>query len=286
MVEVVTGRSSAGSSGPVPEAVWRSYDGVAETYQEAAVPWFSELARDLVDKMCMSAPRAVLDLGCGTGLAARYSRLRLGTGSWIVGLDPSMVMLGLIESTLSVTPVRAVAPDLPFRVGAFDAIIMNLSLSHVSDLPATLEAVSRVLATGGRFGFTAWAPASPASETNRRPDAEGMVAEIVRDAGLDIAPTTSAVPYEETLRSPRATAEHLTAAGFDVIAIDEAAYRFDFAIDMLLSGWGSLARYQREVAGAATWNAVMETAARRIRQELGEPIPSTDNFWIVTATRG
>jgi hypothetical protein len=53
---------------------WRSYDEVAQTYENVAVPWFTPLARDLVAEVGLYAGARVLDVGTGTGLVAELAR--------------------------------------------------------------------------------------------------------------------------------------------------------------------------------------------------------------------
>ena len=76
-----------------PTTGWHTYDGVADIYQRSAVPWFDELGRDLTNQACTNSPMTILDVGCGTGLAARHARHQLGPKPAIVGLDPSAALL-------------------------------------------------------------------------------------------------------------------------------------------------------------------------------------------------
>ena len=55
-----------------------------------------------------------------------------------------------------VRPVRADAQVLPFRAGAFSAVISQEGLLHVPDKGRVLAECARVLAPGGRIAFTDW----------------------------------------------------------------------------------------------------------------------------------
>jgi SAM-dependent methyltransferase len=72
---------------------WRSYDSVADIYEQAAVPRFLPLARDLVAAVSPSTDDTVLDLGTGTGLVARVTLEAVGATALVVGVDTSVGML-------------------------------------------------------------------------------------------------------------------------------------------------------------------------------------------------
>jgi SAM-dependent methyltransferase len=48
------------------------------------------------------------------------------------------------------------AEQLPFDAATFDALAMSFGLLHLGDPERALREAQRVLARGGRFGFTVW----------------------------------------------------------------------------------------------------------------------------------
>ena len=98
---------------------------------------------------------SVLELGCGTGdmwkgqgeLISRCSRLILS--------DFSEGMLEQAKETLrdeTAIEYRVIdIQDIPYPDHTFDAVIANMMLYHVPDLPKGLREVSRVLKEGGTF---------------------------------------------------------------------------------------------------------------------------------------
>jgi demethylmenaquinone methyltransferase/2-methoxy-6-polyprenyl-1,4-benzoquinol methylase len=90
----------------------------------------------------------VLDLGSGPGTMARAVERR--GGGQPVRLDVSAKMLRVGTGS---ERVRAVFEHLPFREGAFDAVVAGFSLRDARDLVSTLGQVRYVTKRGGRFAF-------------------------------------------------------------------------------------------------------------------------------------
>src|SRR5690242_5302917 len=83
----------------VDEPDWRSFDSVAETYARLMAPNFSKVATDLIGLLGVSPGQRVLDVGTGTGVAARAAKAALGDGGVAVGIDPSFGMLRLAAAS-------------------------------------------------------------------------------------------------------------------------------------------------------------------------------------------
>ena len=97
----------------------------------------------------------VLELGCGTGGMWRGQEtvIRRCAELWLTDLSEGMVAAAR-ETLGKEAPLRYAAADvqdLSFPDAAFDAVIANMMLYHVPDLPKALSEVRRVLKPGGSF---------------------------------------------------------------------------------------------------------------------------------------
>jgi ubiquinone/menaquinone biosynthesis C-methylase UbiE len=101
-------------------------------------------------------PKAILDMGCGTG---RFACALAERGHRVTGADPSPGMMQVARSrpgTERVTWVDSTAAELALAM-RFDLIIMTGHVFQVflsdDDVRATLRALRRHLAPGGKLAF-------------------------------------------------------------------------------------------------------------------------------------
>jgi len=113
----------------------------------------------LLDAARVTAGASVLDVATGPGYAAAAAVAR---GASAVGADLSEEMLAIARSAHpSITFVAAEAGALPFADGTFDAVIANFLMPHVTDLPAVVAEMARLVRPGGRVALTTWDPEPP-----------------------------------------------------------------------------------------------------------------------------
>jgi SAM-dependent methyltransferase len=101
-------------------------------------------------------PGRALDLGAGNGIV---SAALAGDGWTVAALEPdpsALVGAGAVaalsaERGLGVAVVRGWGEALPFRDGAFDAVVCRQVLHHAADLPGLCREIARVLRPGGRL---------------------------------------------------------------------------------------------------------------------------------------
>jgi SAM-dependent methyltransferase len=153
-------------------------------------------------------PRAILDMGCGTGLLACALAAR---GHQVTGADPAAAMLAVARGRPGGDQVRWIETDaaglsVPDR---FDLIVMTGHVFQLllddGDVRAALGALGRHLAPGGRLAFETrnpevreWQYWSP-EETRERIETAGGPADVHYDIR---SVTGELVTYETCIQFP------------------------------------------------------------------------------------
>ena len=117
--------------------------------------WLFDLSTVLMLLDCRPGDR-VLDLGAGSGFS---SEMLARLGYEVVAVDPDLTALAhnrrrpgfdraRIAGTVKV--VGGIAEHVPFAEDSFDGVVCMNAMHHVSDLPAAISELSRVLKPGGR----------------------------------------------------------------------------------------------------------------------------------------
>lgn len=99
---------------------------------------------------------AVLDVGCGTGIALREIAELVGCHGTVVGLDPSAAMLEQARLRLNAVPARVelvegTATSTGLESDRFDAVRTERVLMHVPQPLEALAELARVTRPGGRI---------------------------------------------------------------------------------------------------------------------------------------
>jgi SAM-dependent methyltransferase len=143
-----------------PEDLQRSQDGLAEVWERHAGWWQREFTNgadvEYVEQILplaadhLAGADRVLDLGCGEGQIARLAVA--GGADRVVGLDPAAAQLAeAVRRGGGVAYARGLGGALPFRSGAFEAVVICLVLEHVVDIDAAFDEIARVLTPAGRL---------------------------------------------------------------------------------------------------------------------------------------
>jgi ubiquinone/menaquinone biosynthesis C-methylase UbiE len=132
-----------------------------ELYERWLVgPLFRPWAETALSEVRLSAGDRVLDIACGTGIAARVASERLGGAARVAGVDLNPEMLAV---------ARRLAPGIDWRQGdaaalplhdgeRFDVVICLQGLQFFPDRPAAAAEMRRALAEGGRLAVATWRP--------------------------------------------------------------------------------------------------------------------------------
>jgi len=121
---------------------------------------FAKMLADYLDAMGIDRTARVLDMGCGTGLAARAIARREAFSGHITGVDLSPYLVAAARRLASeerlAEHLEFLAGDvrtLNFADGSFDAVVAHTLLSHVEDPLAVLKEAARVVRPGGIMGI-------------------------------------------------------------------------------------------------------------------------------------
>jgi ubiquinone/menaquinone biosynthesis C-methylase UbiE len=143
----------------------------------------------------LDQPRAVLDVGTGTGLFAEEFARR---GLAVTGMDANPDMLPVARQFVPAADFQdGTAEALPFEDGSFDLVFMGLLLHETDDISAALAEAYRV--TRRRLAVLEWLKEEQAfgPPSDHRLDPEEVVSLSKRTGflNIEILPLTHLVLY-------------------------------------------------------------------------------------------
>jgi uncharacterized peroxidase-related enzyme len=194
------------------------------------------------DRLGLGAGDRVLDMACGSGLALELASVR---GARCAGIDASPRLLAVARDRNPDADIRTGdMNDLPWDDGSFDIVTSFRGIWGTT--PNALAEALRVLAPGGRLGFTVWghikvspgawafAPFSLAAESKVRNQAAmvsigrpGAGEALLAESGFERVERFD-VPFVLEFPDPEAYARALASTGpaFEAIqAVGEETFR-------------------------------------------------------------
>jgi SAM-dependent methyltransferase len=124
--------------------------------RRAEHPRFAAMLDDYLATMNIDRADTVLDMGCGTGVAARTIAKRVGFRGHVTGVDLSPVF---IDTANQLAHEEGINGRVRFEVGdtrslklppqSFDAVVMHTLLTHVDDPVAILAGARRLTRPDG-----------------------------------------------------------------------------------------------------------------------------------------
>ena len=118
--------------------------------------FFQKVLREYLDAMDIDSAGTVLDLGCGTGVAARTIARRADFSGRVTGIDLSPY---LVEAAKRLADEEGLGSRVEFRSadtreldipdGRFDAVVAHTLVSHVHEALTVLKEAGRVVKPGG-----------------------------------------------------------------------------------------------------------------------------------------
>jgi ubiquinone/menaquinone biosynthesis C-methylase UbiE len=263
---------------------WRSYDGVAETYERINAPRMAQPAADLVALAQPPRGGRVLDVGTGTGVAASAAAALIGSEGEAVGVD---VSLGMLRQAARARPelllAAAEAIDLPFRDGTFDAVTANFVVSHFTKYKTALFDMIRVLKRGGRLALSSWAEGDV--DALQKTWLELVERAVGQQMLLDVR--TQAIPWADRFSDRMAIEETLLDAGLKHVRTARREYRFAYPLHDYVDGLGtwSTGRFLRSMLGPERWESFRRNAQQVFADRFSDPVNDFRDVWLAVGAK-
>lgn len=227
-------------------------DAVATRLEERGKhPTFQRMLNEYLNSMKIDSVQSVLDLGCGTGFAAREIAVRSGFKGRVVGIDISP---HLIDQATKLATDEGSSGRIEFRVGdtrklklpddSFDAVVAHTLVSHLPDPLVVIKEMVRVVKPGGLIGIF---DGDYASLTFSHPDAQQ--GKTYDELIINSCVTQPRVMRQLPLLLSTAGLEFVTAYAYVVSDIGTADY------------WATSVESMRKLLPAAKAMAVEEASA-------------------------
>ena len=260
---------------------WQSYDAAADTHDRLAVPGiFTPPARDLVASLDLPRSGAVLDVGAGSGVAARVAK-ESSRDRTVFALDPSLEMLRAARSH-GLCVVAGAVPGLPFGPGRFDGVTANFVLSHLTSYRAALADMARVLKPGGKLGVTSWG-----SLQNEYRERWQVVADSFADPQALQAAVTQGLPWEEWLEDPAHLRQAFEETGLRNITLHHTHYttRMSIADFLAIRSNALQARFMRQTLDPKRWEEFERALSADFYARFKDPIEHLRDVHIAIGTK-
>ncbi len=184
---------------------WQLAKNAAEKYQSVLTPAIlGPFAEGLVDCANLQEGETVLDIGCGTGAAARYAAMQVGETGSVIGMDVNRGMLNIARSLplLDGAPIdwrEGNGMQIPLGSRYADVVFAAQVLQFLPDKQKALHEMKRVVKENGRIFLSIWC------DIHENPYFEALLSAITYHigqetaVGLESAFSLSAVNQLETV---------------------------------------------------------------------------------------
>ena len=260
---------------------WQSYDAAADTHDRLAVPGiFTPPAKDLVASLDLPLAGTVLDVGAGSGVAARVAK-ESSPERTVIALDPSLQMLRAARSH-GLCVVAGAVPGLPFPTGTFDGVMANFVLSHLSSYRTALDDMARVLRPGGKLAVTSWG-----SLRNEFRECWQSVADSFAGADVLHAAAAQGLPLEKWVEDPAHLRKAFQEADLQNITLRHKHYtaRMTIADFLAIRAHALQGRFMRQTLGQDRWEQFNHALSAQFYGKFHDPIDHVRDVHIAVGTK-
>lgn len=130
----------------------------AEIYETFFVPaLFGQWPPVIADMLALTRGKRVLDVACGTGIAARYFAQRTGDSKYVDAIDLNEGMLKIArQKAPEIHFQQADVEALPYDENNFDNVFCQFGLMFFQDRGKAIQEMMRVLKPGGKLAVAVW----------------------------------------------------------------------------------------------------------------------------------
>lgn len=161
-----------------PDSLYSHYAGnPAENYEKFFTPGIGvHFAKAVVAAAGLSDGDRVLDVACGTGIAARLAAAEVGPSGSVAGVDvnPAMLAIAAGEDGEHIDWRQAPAEQIPWDDDSFDVVLCSQGLQFFQDKAGALGEMRRILDVDGRIALSTPGPTPPLFEAISAVLAEGV----------------------------------------------------------------------------------------------------------------
>lgn len=158
--------NAAGQTEDEQSKLWNGRAGQVWVEEQASLDrMFRPLENLLVDAVCASGARRVLDVGCGTGSTTLAVARLLGAAGRCVGIDISNPMIATALGTaeregMPATFICANAQDYAFEPASFDMMISRFGVMFFDDPVRAFANLRGAACAGAQLRLIAWRSAA------------------------------------------------------------------------------------------------------------------------------
>lgn len=138
------------------------WDLAAASYEPLWHAQLESAQAEMIARAGLARGDRVLDVACGTGLAAFAAAAAVGPQGHVKGIDLSGEMVdvarnrALVDGVKNVSFVRMDAECLELPDASFDAALCALGLMYIPDPARAVREMRRVVRPGGRIALAVW----------------------------------------------------------------------------------------------------------------------------------